>query len=77
MAQILIRNLPNGAVRKLKAQAKRHGRSLESEVKHIIENSRAEPHLSSAETANLMKKLREKIGPQPDSAPLIRAAREA
>lgn len=77
MAQILVRNLAQGTVRKLKAQAKQRGRSLEAEVKHILENASEEPRLSRSEAVKLMKKLRDGIGPQPDSAPLIRAMREA
>lgn len=36
MAQILVRNVATGIVERLKAQAKRHGRSLQGEVKIIL-----------------------------------------
>jgi plasmid stability protein len=36
MAQILIRDLDPEVVERLKAQAKEHGRSLESEVRQIL-----------------------------------------
>jgi plasmid stability protein len=39
MAQILVRNLDPKLVKRLKAQAKRHGRSLESEARTILESS--------------------------------------
>lgn len=36
MEQILIRNLPEGTKAALRAQAKRHGNSLEAEVRSIL-----------------------------------------
>jgi plasmid stability protein len=39
MAQILVRDLDEGLVDRLKAQAKRHGRSLQREVKAILVES--------------------------------------
>jgi len=37
MAQILVRNLDPKAVERLKARAKRHGRSLQGEAKLLLE----------------------------------------
>ncbi|MEZ0166731.1 Arc family DNA-binding protein [Kineococcus sp. LSe6-4] len=39
MEQIVVRNLPTGTKGALKAQAQRHGRSLEAEVREILANS--------------------------------------
>lgn len=39
MAQILVRHLEPRTVRRLKAQARRHGRSLQGEAKAILEAS--------------------------------------
>jgi hypothetical protein len=39
MADILIRGLEPGTIRRLKARAKRHGRSLQSEVKLLVEQA--------------------------------------
>ncbi len=38
MASLLIRNLDDAAVARLKARAKRHNRSLQGEVKSILES---------------------------------------
>lgn len=37
MAQILVRKLPEGVVEQLKARAERNGRSLEAEVRDILQ----------------------------------------
>lgn len=39
MASITVRNLPDEVHRALRAQAERHGRSAEAEVRHILENA--------------------------------------
>ncbi|WP_432514932.1 FitA-like ribbon-helix-helix domain-containing protein [Kineococcus sp. SYSU DK001] len=39
MEQIVVRNLPTGTKGALKAQAQRHGRSLEAEVREILARS--------------------------------------
>ena len=39
MSQILVRDLDSGTVRRLKARAKRHGRSLQGEVKLLLERA--------------------------------------
>jgi plasmid stability protein len=39
MADLLIRNIAPRALERLKAQARRHGRSLSSEAKHILEQA--------------------------------------
>jgi plasmid stability protein len=36
MAQFVVRNLEEDVARKLKQQAKRHARSMEDEVRHIL-----------------------------------------
>jgi len=41
MAQILVRNLSQRVVQKLKARAKRRGRSLQAEVKEVLEREAA------------------------------------
>jgi plasmid stability protein len=37
MAELLIRNLEPEVINRLKLRAKQHGRSLQSELKHIVE----------------------------------------
>jgi plasmid stability protein len=39
MSQVLVRNLPTEVVRKLKLRAKQHRRSLQEELKEILENA--------------------------------------
>lgn len=39
MAQILVRNLDSSIVNKLKSRAKKNGRSLEAELRLIIQNA--------------------------------------
>jgi plasmid stability protein len=39
MAQVLIRKLPDAVVDRLKARAKRHGRSLEAEVRELLQQA--------------------------------------
>lgn len=39
MSQILVRNLDDAAVERLKSRAKAHGRSLQAEAKDILEQS--------------------------------------
>ena len=44
MAQFVVRRLENDVAEKLKRRAKRHGRSMEDEVRHILRNAaREEP----------------------------------
>jgi len=46
MAQFVVRNLEEDVARKLKERAKRHARSMEDEVRHILRTAvqqRAEP----------------------------------
>jgi len=43
MAQILVRDLDEGAVERLKKRAREDGRSLQSEVKAILEAAAFEP----------------------------------
>ncbi|HSB61464.1 MAG TPA: hypothetical protein VLI67_07075 [Vicinamibacteria bacterium] len=39
MAQVLVRDLKAEVVARLKASAKRHGRSLQAELREILENA--------------------------------------
>ncbi len=39
MAQVLVRDLKTDVVARLKARAKRHGRSLQTELKEILETA--------------------------------------
>ena len=44
MAQFVVRNIEDDVAAKLKRRAKRHGRSMEDEVRHILRNATKEEH---------------------------------
>jgi antitoxin FitA len=70
MAQILIRNLDDNVVAKLKKRAGLHGRSLEAEVRLLLTNS-------VQFDINAIRELRKSLGTTfDDSTKLIREDRE-
>jgi len=76
MAQILIRDLDDGLVATLKARARSNHRSLQGEVKALLEEKvRGRSVIAIREE---LRRFREGIGKKrfPDSARLIRADRE-
>lgn len=75
MAQILVRNLETETVDRLKARARGRGRSLQAEVKSILEQA---AKLDAAEARALARRIRRKFGRTgfDDSAELIREDRE-
>jgi plasmid stability protein len=74
MAQVLIRNLDEQTVDKLKARAARHGRSLQTELQAILERA-AETDVVNARA--LAARIRRELGggKHSDSAALIAADR--
>ena len=74
MAQILVRNLDPAAVDRLKARAKRHGRSLQSEVRMLLELMAGE---SLDDALGAAKRIRKGLGKKfSDSVDLIREDRD-
>jgi plasmid stability protein len=75
MAQLLIRDLATEVVERLKERARRHNRSLQGEVKTILEES---ARLSPAETRELALSWQQRLGGRAhsDSAELVREDRE-
>ncbi len=75
MAQLLVRELSTDTVERLKHRAQRHGRSLQGEVKIILESA---AKLSMAETRQIAAQLRQSLEGriQGDSADLIREDRD-
>ena len=67
MGQVLIRQIPDETVARLKEKAARHGRSLEAELRVILEHAVAEPKEE-------ILRLREALGGKrlPDSSDLVR-----
>ena len=55
MAQILVRKLPDAVVERLKARAKRNSRSLEAEVRAILEDSVAKDKAAFLNAADEMR----------------------
>jgi plasmid stability protein len=67
MAQLLIRQLDETTVQRLKERAKRHGRSLEAELRIVLQEAVADPQEE-------MLKLRQAFGGRrfPDSSEVLR-----
>lgn len=74
MAQILVRDLDDGLVDRLKGQARRNHRSLQGEVRAIIEDG---VRLTPAETATRAEAWRKRLAGRTfgDSTVLVRADR--
>jgi plasmid stability protein len=74
MPDILVRGLNAETVKRLKVQAKQHGRSLQGEAKKVLENA---ANLSMAEMLTAARGWRKKLGRKfIDSAELIREDRQ-
>jgi plasmid stability protein len=75
MGEILVRGLDRKVVDRLKARAKRHGRSLQSEAKTILQSAAA---LAPEEVGDMLDRWRKKFAGRrfDDSAALIREDRE-
>jgi plasmid stability protein len=77
MASILVRGLDEGTIQRLKERARLNGRSLQREIKEILE--RAAAPLTMSEARRLSERWRRRLGGQSysDSAQLIRTDRES
>ena len=75
MSQLLVRDLDAGMVERLKLRARRHGRSLQGEVKMILEAA-ATLSMSQASSAAEEWQRRLEGGVYTDSAEAIREDRE-
>lgn len=74
MPDILVRGLNPEALKRLKARAKRHGRSLQSEARIVLENAAG---ASIDEVMAAARAWRKKMGRRfDDSAALIREDRD-
>ncbi|MEX2238391.1 MAG: TraY domain-containing protein [Dehalococcoidia bacterium] len=78
MASILVRNLDADTALELKERARRNGRSLQAEVKAILERAARSEGLLGSERAELARRLTSltKGTVQTDSTELIREDRE-
>jgi plasmid stability protein len=75
MAQLLVRNLDEETIKRLKMLAKRHNRSLQGQVKLILEEGAM---CSGGQVMELVEKWQRRLGGKRlrDSAVLIREDRE-
>lgn len=78
MAQVLVRDLDEEVVESLKRRAKQDGRSLQSEVKFILEQAAEEPRVDMKAARALVENIRKKFKGRrfPDSVELIREDRD-
>lgn len=76
MASLLIRNIDEDLLAELKAAAKAHGRSLQAEIREILQNA-GRRHL--AETRRMSERWLQRLrgSPQSDSTTLIREGRDS
>jgi plasmid stability protein len=78
MPQVLVRDLDKETVMILKARARRHHRSLQAELKLLLEERAAEPELGGKAAVGLVREMRRLFAGRkfPDSAKLIREDRD-
>ncbi|MYC27404.1 MAG: Arc family DNA-binding protein [Nitrospira sp. SB0662_bin_26] len=76
MAQVLVRQLDDKVVERLKKRAREHGRSLQSEVKTILEEAVPDYEGAWKRIAKLKKTLNRAGRTFSDSTPLIREERD-
>ena len=78
MAQILVRDLKKDVVERLKKRARADGRSLQSEVKFILERAAFEPKVDMATVHKKLEEFRKSFKGRkfPDSVKLIREDRD-
>ena len=75
MAQVLVRQLDDKLVERLKKRAKEHGRSLQLEVKAILEEAVPDYEGAWKRIAKLKKALNQTGRTFSDSTPFIRGTR--
>ncbi|MDH4185981.1 MAG: Arc family DNA-binding protein [Nitrospira sp.] len=76
MAQVLVRQLDEKVVARLKRRAKEHGRSLQSEVKTILEEAVPDYEAAWKRIEEFRKRMKKSGRRFTDSAALIREARD-
>ena len=78
MAQILVRNLDEDVVARLKERARKEGRSLQSEVRRILEEAVHAPQVDMATARKMVDRIRKRLKGRkfPDSVELIRKGRD-
>lgn len=64
MAQLVVRKIETGVKSRLQRRAKRHGRSMEEEVRDILRNAVKEEHASAGGLGKEIAALFAKVGPE-------------
>jgi antitoxin FitA len=78
MAEVRVRKLDDWVVSALRLRAKRHGRSLEGELRELLSEEALRPRIEAADRAQAMREaILSDNGSLPDSAALIREDRDA
>ncbi len=74
MPDLLVRNLDEATIKRLKTLAKQHGRSLQGQVKIVLEEAATLP---IGEVSSLLEKWQRRLARRPfsDSAKIIRKDR--
>ncbi|MEK6791349.1 MAG: Arc family DNA-binding protein [Deltaproteobacteria bacterium] len=78
MAQVLVRDLDEEVVESLKRRAKQDGRSLQSEVKFILEQAAREPRVDMETARKICEEFRKRFKGRkfPDTVELIHEDRQ-
>lgn len=77
MSELRVRNMEEWVVAELKAQARSHGHSLETELRHRLRELALQPRREMAErAARLRQAIAQEHGLLPDSAAAIREDRD-
>jgi len=79
MATLTIRNLDDGVVERLKQRAERNGRSLEAEIRQILQRTAGNPPLTGEDAvarADRIAAMTPKGVKQTDSTEIIRKMRD-
>lgn len=66
MGQLVVRNLEDSVKSRLRHRAKRHGRSMEEEVRDILRNAAKEPEVASTGLGTEISSLFAKAGLKSD-----------
>ncbi len=70
MAQLVVRNLENDVKTRLQRRAKRHGRSMEEEVRDILRSAAHEEEAATSGLGTEISRLFSKVGLDSDIAEL-------
>ena len=62
MAQLVVRNLENGVKARLQRRAKRHGRSMEEEIRDILRNAANQEEADTSRLGTEISRLFSQVG---------------